>query len=262
MKPLLDTHFHFDFIKGESNRRQFLCDLKTNQLEIVAQTVLPSQYVRLLKESIHPQKVALGFHPWWIENEGQAQKEIAIFERTVHSTHFIGEIGLDFSYKRLAVSSQTLQIEIFKQLLELVIKASQTHTQPTILSIHTVRSTTTVLDCFEELAVLEQGIVPIIHWFSGTSEELTRLIKLGCYLSINPKMLETKKGRAYVKQVPAERLLLETDWPSSEVQTVESVTPLSHEMGQVLSKIVITLSELRGEAMLPVIIANQERLFD
>ena len=51
------------------------------------------------------------------------------------------------------------------------------------------------------------------HWFSGTSDELTRVIRSGCFVSVNPRMLETKRGRAYAQAIPEDRLLLETDMP-------------------------------------------------
>ena len=53
----------------------------------------------------------------------------------------------------------------------------------------------------------------IFHWFSGTGEDLTRARRLGCYFSINERMLQSRRGRAYATQIKEEHLLLETDFP-------------------------------------------------
>lgn len=261
MTHLIDTHFHFDFIKEEHLRQQILTEMEQASLEVVAQTVLPSEYERLIKENIKPHRVSLGFHPWWIENQKTAESELVVFEKWASRTRLIGEIGLDFSDKRLAVASQTLQISIFKQLIQQVVSQSQNSQEPYILSIHAVRSVTAVLDILEACHVMQENIIPIIHWFSGTSDELTRLIKMGCYLSINPRMLTTKKGRAYVTQVPRERLLLETDWPSHKITLESDLQTLISALKTTLPQLVEDLSALREEEMLEVIVKNQQKVY-
>jgi TatD DNase family protein len=39
---------------------------------------------------------------------------------------------------------------------------------------------------------------------------------MGCYFSFGPRALITGKGREYVKAIPANRLLLETDYPENQ----------------------------------------------
>ncbi|MHA3225056.1 TatD family hydrolase [Globicatella sulfidifaciens] len=261
MTHLMDTHFHFDFIKEEHLRQQILTEMEQASLEVVAQTVLPSEYERLIKQNIKPHRVSLGFHPWWIENQKTAESELVVFEKWASRTRLIGEIGLDFSDKRLAVASQTLQISIFKQLIQQVVSQSQNSQEPYILSIHAVRSVTEVLDVLEACHVMKENIIPIIHWFSGSSDELTRLIKMGCYLSINPRMLTTKKGRTYVTQVPRERLLLETDWPSHKITLESDLLTLISALKITLPQMVEKLSALRDEEMLEVIVKNQQKVY-
>lgn len=261
MTNLIDTHFHFDFIKEDHLRQQLLTEMEQASLELVAQTVLPSEYERLITQDIKPDKVSLGFHPWWIKNQQQAESELVVFEKWVSQTHLIGEIGLDFSDKRLGVVPQALQISIFKQLIQQVISQSQNSQEPYILSIHAVRSVKEVLDIFEACHVMQENIIPIIHWFSGTSDELIRLIKMECYLSINPRMLTTKKGRAYVSQVPRERLLLETDWPSDPIKLENDLQTLISALKTTLPQLVEDLSALRDEEMLEVIMENQQQVY-
>ncbi len=59
----------------------------------------------------------------------------------------------------------------------------------------------------------ENTCAVIFHWFSGSGDELVRAREDGCFFSVNEMMLKTRRGRAYANQIPADRLLLETDAP-------------------------------------------------
>lgn len=53
----------------------------------------------------------------------------------------------------------------------------------------------------------------IFHWFTGSVSERKLAIDNGAYFSINPKMLETKAGKDVIRNIPVDRILLETDAP-------------------------------------------------
>ena len=84
-----------------------------------------------------------------------------------------------------------------------------------MLSIHSVRAADLALGALERMGALASCNC-IFHWFSGTSDELHRAVKAGCWFSINEMMLRTRRGREYARQLPANRLLLETDLPPGE----------------------------------------------
>lgn len=88
-----------------------------------------------------------------------------------------------------------------------------------LISIHAVQSTGTVLDLLEAHGTCERHRC-IFHWFSGTSDELARARDLGCFFSVGPRMLASRRGREYARQIPLDRLLLETDMPSREGETL------------------------------------------
>lgn len=259
MERLIDSHFHFDFIKGELNREAFLKKMENEQIEVIAQTVLPSEYQRISKQK--PTKVALGFHPWWIKSEEQVQSELFIFKEALSTTSYIGEVGLDFSEKCLASASQRIQVDTFKRIIELTEHEATIKQRQLVISIHSVRSATIILDILGEL-LKGSNVIPIFHYFSGTNDELNRIIKIGGYLSINPKMLLTKKGRAYVKQVPEKCLLLETDLPKDAINAKDEVDNLAIEMSLSIKKMVANISEIRNKEIQTVIIDNQKHLFN
>ena len=237
MMRLIDTHFHYDFLPPAS-RECFKADIAQEGVEIIAQTVRPSGFVELERENLP--MAAVGYHPWYID--GNYERELEIFREALPHTRFVGEIGLDFAPRRLDDVPAETQIHVLTGILDAV----QASSQPHILSIHTVRSADRVLDLLEPRldsgkgVGLGQNLVPIFHRFGGTNDELTRLIRAGGYISVNPLMLRTKRGRAYVSQVPVDRLLLETDLPhepgsgyAAEVVSAEVVAALRDTVAEV-----------------------------
>ena len=79
-----------------------------------------------------------------------------------------------------------------------------------VLSIPSRGAETRVLDILE---AHPRAGTPVLHWFSGNSEELQRAIRLGCWFSVGPAMLVGAKGRAHLSEMPLNRVLPETDGP-------------------------------------------------
>ncbi len=272
----IDTHYHLEFLSGEDVRTAFLETCRERKMEVIAQTVLPSSYLLLLQEGkrlsrehegLMP-RMALGFHPWWIhgsekeKDEEKNENELKLFQEWISTTRYIGEIGLDFSPKRLEQASREQQISVLRTIL----RAAAQREGSFVLSLHAVQSATALLDELEAVGAPEHGFIPIFHRFSGTSDELTRLVRMGGYLSVHPRMLRSKRGRAYVRQIPADRLLLETDLPPSHGRE-EGASPeeqgvlAADEVDRLLDETLDLLSDLRREDMRVWIAATQERLF-
>lgn len=263
---LLDTHFHYDFLPPQQ-RQAFWAALGAQNIQLVAQTILPSAYRQLKAEEAGQDSacrplLSLGFHPWWMTSEQQVAAELEIFEAELKGTRFIGEIGLDFLPRRLETSPAGLQLEALRALLQAVQQATGTRQDqgPYLLSIHSVRAVSALLELLEELALPNSPIVPVFHRFGGSSQELTRLIRLGGYLSVHPQMLETKRGRAYIRQLPADRLLLETDLPPSPSPDF-SVQELADQVAGCLEQLLAGISAERGQDFRPQLAENQGRLY-
>lgn len=244
---MLDTHYHFDFLPVQA-RASFLAELGRLGTDVVAQTVMPAGFVALEDGSERGESVpalrSLGFHPWYIDDD--VEQQLATFARAVTRTRFIGEIGLDFSPRRLDALPADQQISVLRSLFELVQKAASSSTndanaentadpksyRPYVLSLHAVRSAGTVVELLSEHGLVDSGVIPVIHRFNGTSDELTGLIRLGGYISVHPSMLTSKRGRAYIQQVPDDRLVLETDLPTSPINLQTATGRQSNASGQ------------------------------
>ncbi len=161
----------------------------------------------------HPGIIAgIGLHPWWLADGHCGAAEANLLCELASRERFIGEIGLDFS-SRFA-GTEGVQTQAFERLCQAL---SQHPLAGRVLSIHAVRAAGATLDILESSGLLKNdpnSPIIIFHWFSGTSDELVRARHAGSFFSINERMLATKRGREYARQIPLDRLLLETDAPA------------------------------------------------
>lgn len=152
-------------------------------------------------------RVGTGLHPWWIANGTCGDADVGLLEELAARGRYIGEVGLDAG-KRGAES-----IEAQAAAFERTMRTVSEHPLPgRVISIHAIRSASRALDILERTGAARSATC-ILHWFSGSTDELWRAARMGCLFSINEHMLATKRGREYARILPDDRLLLETDAP-------------------------------------------------
>lgn len=217
--------------------------------------VTPQDYLKLAPQLTQDNIcVGIGAHPWYISDERVTQKDIELLLELMEQTSYVGEIGLDFSSRYCVDGLQDLQVRAFTQICARAAELSH-NGQPRVLSMHTVRSVDAVLDILEQTGAA-QACLPIIHWFSGSSDELQRAIKLGCWFSVGEMSLKTKRGREYAKVYPKDKLLTETDLPSSDHTDIDSA-----DIVDSLKRALCGLSEARGYSVQSEVMANALGVF-
>lgn len=174
----------------------------------------PHDFARAKKRACGRSNIfaGIGLHPWWLADGRCGPAEVNLLCEVAAQERYIGEVGLDFSAR--FAGSEPLQIQALDRLCDALV---QSPLAGRVISIHAVRSAGTVLDILESHGLLTpspDSPAIIFHWFSGTSDELARARNAGCYFSVNERMLATKRGREYARQIPLDRLLLETDAPA------------------------------------------------
>jgi TatD DNase family protein len=116
-----------------------------------------------------------------------------------------GEIGLDFYYDN---SPRDTQVEVFRRQL----RAARALNVPVI--VHTREAEAETIDTLRA-EWFGSGLPGIMHCFSGTQWLADRAIELGMLISFSG-ILTFKKAddlRSIARQVPRDRLLVETDCP-------------------------------------------------
>lgn len=192
----IDTHIHLDLLDDLSKSINYI---NTNKLYVVAMTNHPKVYETLVKKIDSKFiRVALGMHP-----ELADQANIPLFKKYIHSTKYIGEIGLDFSKRN---SNQEKQKAIFNEILSI--------SKHKILSIHSRKAETEVLDSIEQN--FDKDSTYILHWYIGGKKALARALEMDCYFSINLSMLGSKKFLDNITLFPIDKILVESDAPFSK----------------------------------------------
>jgi TatD DNase family protein len=216
-----DMHCHLGFVP---HPREVAEEAARRHVRMFSMTVNPAEYqtMHTLLNSCDNVRVGLGIHPWYVEGSADSlsPKTQAMLDNVLAQLpqeRFVGEIGLDAGTRH--GSTIDAQHVVFERIIAACCTSDQAmHTpdqvqQRKVISIHAIRATDDVLDCLERYQCTVKNDC-IIHWFSGSSDQLQRAIKLGCYFSIGTRMLQTKRGRAYVCAIPLDRLLVETDLPA------------------------------------------------
>lgn len=198
---LFDAHVHLNWFE---NPEQAAAQAQKLGIAALCCTVTPKEYrdASALLSKYANVRVAAGIHPWFVDEAAGATGAIG----AIGDSAWVGEVGLDFGAKH--ESSKKEQLRVFEAVCEACSGGGKT------LSLHSVRSAGTVLDVLEKTGTIDNCRC-VFHWFSGTSKELARAKEAGCWFSVGERMLGTRRGREYARQIPTPRLLLETDLPEA-----------------------------------------------
>lgn len=200
MNRYYDTHIHLDLIKNESLEK-IKKKIEEDKIYVVAVTNLPDLFIKLNNQIKSKYiRVCLGFHP---ELVYEYHSQIPKMWKNLSATRYIGEVGLDFS-NNILNENKKIQIDFFKNLIN---KCEEYNDK--ILSIHSRNAENEIIDIIKNVKKSKL----IIHWYSGELLNLERLIKKEVYFSINEKMCKSKKGQSLIKQIPTNKILIETDYP-------------------------------------------------
>ena len=252
---LFDAHCHLDFM---SNMEEVARDAAADGLHVLATTVTPQGYLRARDAlaGLPNVGVAVGAHPWWVADGRLSTADVEAAAALAGTARLVGEVGMDFSPKHVPEGSKDVQRAAFRRICAAAAAGSDP-ARPTVMSIHSVRSVAEVLDVLRATGCLERCRC-VFHWFSGSSDELHAAVVAGCWFSVNPMMLRTRRGREYARQVPLRRLLTETDLPPGE-----DVPFSAAQIEAALQECLAGIAEARGcdaEGLAQAVCDNAERL--
>ena len=202
MRPdYVDFHTHLD-LYPDLAKAIARCDERRTATLTVTTTPRAFARNRELAAGSEYVRVGLGLHPQLVKERAG---ELELVERLLPESRYVGEVGLDAGPRHYR--SLEKQKTVFRTILRLCAEAGDK-----ILSVHSVRSARHVLDLVEEYLPSDRGAV-VLHWFSGSAKEARRGAELGCFFSVNERMLDSPNGQKVLREIPTERLLTETDGP-------------------------------------------------
>jgi TatD DNase family protein len=129
----------------------------------------------------------------WIEELSSHPKVVAL-----------GEMGLDYHWDK---SPKEIQKEVFRKQIQLAKKVKLP------IVIHNRDATQDIVDILREEGAEEVG--GIMHCFSGSPEIAQECVEMNFYISLGGPVTfkNAKKPKEVAKEIPLERLLIETDCP-------------------------------------------------
>ncbi|KAK1445289.1 TatD family hydrolase [Colletotrichum cuscutae] len=171
--------------------------------------------------------VTIGIHPYHAAEpdaeedggeEGHFKKLAEVVRETLSSTSegnpsplaAFGELGLD--YDRLNHASKEAQIRTFKRQLDLFVEEK--------LDLPLFLHCRAAYDDFVEIIKPYLPNLPrrgLVHSFVGASAQMRTLVELGFDVSVNGFSFQDRESLEMVRDIPLERLQIETDAPWGEI---------------------------------------------
>jgi len=207
---MIDTHCHLNFDSFDEN----LYDVIERAKEIgVKNIIIPGTDLENSKKAVEIANnnrgvyAAIGIHPTENLEKINLQKALHNMEELIEENKSIvavGEIGLDYYKNKSAARLQ-------KEFLVEQIKLAKKHDLSVI--IHSRQASKDLLELLSSLwdDSLTQKVV--LHACEARNELLQFAIKNRLYISIGGDITYDKEKEKFIREVPLELLLLETDSP-------------------------------------------------
>jgi TatD DNase family protein len=200
---LIDTHAHLEEIRDLEPAISQAKSANITAIIGVGSDYESNQKVldlaQVYKGFIFP---ALGLHPYKLKNS-EIGRTLEFIEAHIASAVGIGEIGLDYDKRVRAITEKDEQKRVLKEVLKLAKK----YEKP--VTMHSRYAWRDSLSLVEE-AGIEKAV---FHWYAGTSSVLRDIVSRGYFISATPAVEYHEEHRRAVREIPLERLLLETDTP-------------------------------------------------
>lgn len=204
---LVDTHTHLYEEQFDADRTEMIQRAIENG---VSKMIIPNvdattikgmmELVQQFSEHVFPM---IGLHPCYVKPETYKQ-ELETVKHTLDNGQFVavGEIGIDLYWDKTT-------LDIQKEAFELQCDWAMEQNLP--IAIHSRDATHILIDTLKNRKQHPRGV---FHCFTGSIEEAREILKLGFYLGIGGVVTyKNTHLRDTLKQLPLDRIVLETDAP-------------------------------------------------
>jgi TatD DNase family protein len=234
---VIDLHCHLDLYPDP---HAVVAGCIKRRLYVLSVTTVPSAFegTAALVASESRIRTALGLHP---ELAATRAHELPLFERLLPRTRYVGEVGLDGSRDHRATLNA--QQSVLTDVLRLCARAGGK-----VLSLHSRGATGIILDILQAEPAAGRAV---LHWYVGSAKQVDRAAEMGCWFSVGPTMLLSKRGQAAAAAMPRDRVISESDGPFGLVdgkpafpwQAWSVVSELSELWRESKNKVAVQLQE-------------------
>ena len=205
---LFDTHAHYDDERFDEDRDALLASMPENNVGLILN---PGCDVETSRKAVSYANrypfvyAAVGLHPENIEDGWtDALAEIRRLAKSEPRVRAIGEIGLDYYWEKDERARARQQV-VFARQMELAHELKM----PVIVHDRDAHA-----DCLE-ITRRYPDVTGVYHCYAGHVEMARELLERGYYLSFTGVITfkNAKKAVEVIREVPIERLMIETDSP-------------------------------------------------
>ena len=198
-----DTHAHI-FNEYYDNIDEVISNAHKNGIDRIivdADSIKSCYEVLELADKYDEVYCCLGIHPEEVDDDIEELKRIIEDNKDNPKFIAIGEIGLDYYWTKDTKEKQLT-------LLEEQLKLAEKYNKPVI--IHSREATKDTIDALKKYP----NVIGDIHCFSGSLETAQIYLKMGFYIGVGGVItFKNANIKDVIKEIPLDRLLLETDSP-------------------------------------------------
>jgi len=218
---MIDAHCHLEQKNYENDLDEVIKMCKEKGMKaVVSSCAHPRDFDRAMEIEEKYRGfvfITLGIHPEYIKefSEDQISEYIEKIKSVKDRIVGIGEIGLDYNWVK-EPDQQERQKELFRKMLRL---AKELDKPVVIHSRDSHEDTFSILD--------EQNPEKVLWHFFGVTRLLDQIKKKGWSISLGPIIRRSKTYRKIARDMPIEKIMLETDSPWFEQEGQEKGYPFN-----------------------------------
>ena len=203
---MIDVHCHLEQKDYDKDRQEVIDACKNELKAIITSCAHPRDFeltMKLIDDNRGFVFCSCGIHPEYVKDVSEEQKKdfLCLLENKKEKIVSIGETGLDYWYIKKDEWRERQKI-LFVELIEMAKRLGK----PLIIHSREVFG--------ETLDVLESASAKNVDFHMWGDNSLTkRIIDNGWFVSMNTIILKSKKHKKIVRDMPLDRLMLETDSP-------------------------------------------------
>jgi TatD DNase family protein len=204
---MFDTHAHLNAAQFEEDRQEVIQRALDEGVQHIVVVGFDRETIKGaidLAEEYDFIYACVGWHP--VDAIDMTEEDLAWIEELAAHPKVValGEMGLDYHWDK---SPADVQKEVFRRQIRLAKKVKLP------IVIHNREATQDVVDILREEKAHEVG--GIMHCYSGSIEVARQCMEMNFYISFGGPVTfkNAKKVKEVAKDIPMDRLLIETDCP-------------------------------------------------
>ena len=234
---MIDSHCHLDFEVFDNDLAEVI--KSSGVSSFINPSVAVSNFEKVKNISTKYPNIygAYGLHPWMIDEHQEKDIEKLDDFLSQNDAVAVGEIGIDL-WDKFKKSQEKQQWFFIEQL-----KLADKYNLPII--VHSRKSVEVIIEILKKMP----KITGVFHGFAGSLQQAEILINRGFYLGVGSIITyPNTKIRQVIKQIPLEKLVLETDAPPHRANGVQT----QRNEPKYLIKIAEVIATLKNKSLLEV----------